>query len=224
MDISELLYSNLYALSNTRMVFCKFLTVYVWRSQLRTLKKNFLGGHIFVPEIEYSKADANDLLRAVSDSGEIGRDARRGQLLVDTPQFQAICGAFDQIQSARLSSLRVENGRGVLVALSLDGLPLKVSRRWMLKNVTNARNHDQKTAPLATQWKLNALGKGPVTTDGRISSTRTRVWLNGQLRLEVALDGGAWELQFNICNAIAANRVLDSLCSLKRLRDTEFIL
>ena len=150
-----------------------------------------------VASIEYSKADANDLLRAVSDSGEIRRDARRGQLLVDTPQFQAICGAFDQTQSARLSSLRVENGRGVLVALSLDGLPLKTSRRWMLKNVTNARNEDQKTAPLPTQRKLSALGKGPVKTDGRISSTRTRVWLNGQLQLEIALDGGAWELQFD---------------------------
>ncbi len=158
---------------------------------------------LFAPNIEYSKLDfGRDVKVAISDTGELRRDATRETLQIDTSQFQAICGRIDADQSAKLSSLKVENGRGVWVALSLDGLPLNRSRRWMLKNVTNARNRDQKVVRderYPKQWKMSVAGIGPVETSvetaGRVSSTRTRVWMNGKLVLEIGLDGGAFELQ-----------------------------
>lgn len=150
---------------------------------------------LFNPDIEYSKSNWRDVKVAVSDTNELKRDARHGTLTVDTPQFQAVCGKINAYQNVQLSALKMENARGVVVALSLDGLPLKTSRHWMLKLVTDARNRDQKIGRSGNQGKMNVAGTGPTQSAAPISSTRTRVWLNGKTVLEIG-SVGAFELQF----------------------------
>jgi hypothetical protein len=164
------------------------------------------------PNIEYSKvaldtAKSTDEWRdpqvALSDSGELRRDARRGQLAVDTPQFQAVCAALGQDSSAQLSALRVQNGRGgVLVALSLDGLPLDKSRRWMIKMVSDAHNRDEQSGrdprmPSSAngQGRVLVPGRGPVETNGQTTNTAMRISLGSRAVLEIALQGGSFELQ-----------------------------
>jgi len=139
---------------------------------------------------------------AVSDSGEIVRDANRGVLQVSTAQFVALCGDLSAAKNTVAKSGITVSGarRGVLVALSLDGLPLSESRRFLIKMVTNTRNRDQEVGRDARylrnaqgQWKVTKLGIGPVeSAKMETTSTRLRVAI-GRKSVIVQARGG-WEL------------------------------
>ncbi|HEX9997284.1 MAG TPA: hypothetical protein VGB45_09085 [Abditibacterium sp.] len=139
-----------------------------------------------------------------SDTGQIFRDAASGRLILNAPQIQALCGNLAGV-SGIAGGLGVKNARnGALVAVSLDGLPLVSSKRYVIKMVTDARNLDEETGRdprflrnPAGQWRLTKFGLGPVSTGGKASPLPLQVSLGGKQLLSVFLDGGLWELYVN---------------------------
>jgi hypothetical protein len=136
-----------------------------------------------------------------SDTGEIFRDAASGRIVVNTPQFQALCGNLVGVGGLS-GGLGLRNARnGTLVALSLDGQPLVTSRRYVIKMVTDAKNADEVTgkdprflnSPKG-QWKLDVYGKGPVITIGRPVTVPVQISLDDKPVVDVYLEGGSWEL------------------------------
>jgi hypothetical protein len=136
----------------------------------------------------------------VSDTQELKRDAMKATLAIETPQVAMLAGNWGASGTARV--LRAQNLRGgTLVALSLDGRALEQSRRFVVKMVTDARNVDEVVgrdprfvrSPKG-QWQATVLGRGPVTTQGRISPMPLRVSLGKKQLLDVYLSGGSWEL------------------------------
>ena len=140
-----------------------------------------------------------DLKTAISDTDELRRDANVGRLQIRTPQFLALCGDL-----SRSNGLQVTGAKnGVVVALSLDGLPLQTSKKFLVKMVTNARNRDQKVGrdprylrSANGQWKVDFLGRGPVETGGMVSIAPVRVRFADRV-LDVYGSGGAWEIVFD---------------------------
>src|SRR5690606_5533924 len=69
-----------------------------------------------------------------SDTGELLRDAGSGRLLVAAPRVQALAGNLSGVSNVGAPGIGVKNLRsGVLVATSLDGLPLTQSRNFLIK-------------------------------------------------------------------------------------------
>jgi hypothetical protein len=87
------------------------------------------------------------------------------------------------------------------VALALDGKPLVESRRFVVKMVTDARNADELSGrdprflknPKG-QWRIDVLGKGPVTTFGRAAKVPIQIFIGNRPLVDVYLERGSWEL------------------------------
>ena len=153
-----------------------------------------------------------DLKVSLSDTDELRRDANIGRLQIRTPQFLALCGDLTKSNGLQVSGAQ----NGVVVALSLDGLPLKTSKKFLVKMVTNARNRDQKIGrdprylrSANGQWKVDFLGRGPVESGGSagaqagarnvvasVSAAPMRVRFGDRV-LDVYGSGGAWEIVFD---------------------------
>lgn len=135
-----------------------------------------------------------------SDTRQIFRDAANGRLILNAPQVQALGGNLSGVKGIA-GGLGVKNARnGAIVAVSLDGLPLVRSRRYVIKMVTDAKNLDEIVvrdprfirSPHG-QWMLTQFGKGPVSTSGK-AAPPLQIFLAGKPQLSVAMTGGSWEL------------------------------
>ena len=136
-----------------------------------------------------------------SDTNEVVRDFKRGKLAVATPQVQILAGDLLGVSGSK-SGLQVSGAKnGALVALSLDGLPLVSSRRYVLKMTADARNVDEKLgrdprfirSPNG-QWILEAFGRKGVVSDAVATTEPVRIALGGREQLQIWLEGGTWEL------------------------------
>jgi len=133
-----------------------------------------------------------------SDTGQVRRDAGKGRFDVLTPTVQVLAG---NLLNARgfAGGLGVSNaGQGALVALSLDGLPLAQSRRFVVKMASDAHNRDQ-IAGLDPrfkdgQFRVDAIGVGPVVSGGTATETPLEVRMNDHRLLRIWSAGGSWEL------------------------------
>lgn len=146
--------------------------------------------------------DATEQNVFTSDTREMMRDAASGRLVVSAPGFQALCGNLWGVGRVLAPGLQTRNIKsGTLVALALDGKPLVESRRFVIKMVTDARNADELSGrdPRFAkqpngQWRIDVLGKGPVTTFGRSSKTPIQISVENKPLVDVYLDRGSWEL------------------------------
>jgi hypothetical protein len=137
-----------------------------------------------------------------SDTTEMMRDAASGRLVVSAPGFQALCGNLTGVGRVLAPGLRVRNLRsGTLIAQALDGKPLVNSRRFVIKMVTDARNADELAgrdprflSQPKGQWRIDVLGKGPVTTFGRAAPTPIHIGVENRPLMDVYLDRGSFEL------------------------------
>ena len=133
-----------------------------------------------------------------SDSGQIVRNASAGRLSVKTPQLQIFAGNLRGVGGEKTGISLQNMPDGALVALSLDGLPLVRSRRYVIKMTTNARNNDEKTrrdprfaARPGGQWMLDVFGVGPVVPAaaplgaGKSLEEPLQIALNGQPQLQL---------------------------------------
>jgi len=138
----------------------------------------------------------------VSSTGQLRRDEKRGLLVVDTPQFQAIAGALRRAPSLGASDLQVasQTGIGALVATSFDGRPLGASAHFAVKMVSFAVNAGEvkqaqgRNGAGATIYALRNQGSGPVVTLGHATQGPTTVTLGAEPLLDIYLANGTWEL------------------------------
>ncbi|HEX8835145.1 MAG TPA: hypothetical protein VF719_13135, partial [Abditibacteriaceae bacterium] len=181
-------------------------------------KKQFIFGSLEPFDILRASLDALKLFHGVpnshdateqnvfsSDTGEMLRDAASGRLVVSAPGFQALCGNLNGVGRVLAPGLQIRNVKsGTIAALALDGQPLVSSRRFVIKMVTDARNADELSGRDPRfiknpngQWRIDVLGRGPVTTFGRASKTPIQIAIENQPLLDVYLDRGSFELYVN---------------------------
>lgn len=135
----------------------------------------------------------------VSSTGEIRRWTERGALSVVTPRTVILAGELGS-KTWKLGSIdfRTRTSWGVLWAVSLDGLPLRTSRRRLFKMVSSARNTGQQVekAPSGAPapWRLIASGTPPVVTDGRAATRGSELFFRGRKLLSLNMVNGVWEL------------------------------
>ena len=179
------------------------------------VRKQFVFGSLEPFDVLRASLDAMDVFHGVpnrhdateqnvfsSDTGEMLRDAASGRLVVSAPGFQAIAGNMWGVGRVLAPGLQVRGARsGTLVALALDGQPLAKSKRFLIKMVTDARNADELSgrdprfikSPNG-QWRIDVLGRGPVTTFGKASTSPISVAIEGKPVADVFLERGSWEL------------------------------
>lgn len=137
--------------------------------------------------------------RYVAETGEIIRDTRQGVLLIDAPRVKGVAGELSQYEP--YGDLRVETTTriGAILLTSLDNRALSPAGDFALKVVTIATN-DKEDKRFHAQdgrrriFALYGMGRPPVLTHGFASDAPTRVFLGGELLLEVYLRNGAAEL------------------------------
>lgn len=100
---------------------------------------------------------------AVSDTGQLVRDADPGTFTVDTPATQMATGFLARRGEIRLGALWIdaETRFTTIAATSLDGQPLTTSKRILLAAVGNARN----TGTVADGRQLAEVGRAPVLAE-----------------------------------------------------------
>lgn len=130
----------------------------------------------------------------------IVRRTGEGRLEVGTPRACAVAGELPRGTEVQAGALGVRSASevGAVMAVSLDGLPLAQSRRYVVKMVTVAQNTGQKLmkAPekAPADYVLMERGVAPVRTDGVLSRIPTVVRLEGTPLVNISLANGTWEL------------------------------
>jgi len=136
----------------------------------------------------------------VASGGEVVRRVLQGRLEIATPLACAVAGEFPYQKEVTAGKLSVVSASpvGAVVAVSLDGLPLEQSRRYVAKMVTMAENTGQRLLPSqlagVADYVLEDNGWPPVHTRGTPSRVATRVSLDGRPLLQIGLINGTWEL------------------------------
>jgi len=133
-----------------------------------------------------------------SDTGQVRRDAGKGRFDVLTPTVQVLAG---NLEGARgfAGGLGVGGAeQGALVALSLDGLPLAQSRRYVVKMASDAHNRDEVAGRDPRfqdgQFRVDSIGSGPIVSGAKATPTPLEVRMNDQRLLRIWSGGGSWEL------------------------------
>ena len=181
-----------YDAKNRRLVYAGLQSEEVWGAALQALQK---ADALTLP----NSAGKNVVLRA--DTGQVKRDVSRGRLAVDAPQVQILAGNLEG-STGFAGGLTIRNfRRGALIAMALDGLPLARSRRYVIKMSADAVNVDQRVGRdprfagnASGQWRVEAVGNGPVDVPGVSTTEPLEVSLAGRPQLKIWLDGGNWEL------------------------------
>ena len=111
-----------------------------------------------------------------SATGELRWDYGKGIVTFNTPLAQGAAGFLRQAGSIKLDhiTIRSQNKYGSVALVSLDGRPLRTSRRMLLQVMTEDANHGWATSGGA--WTtITSLGGPPVVVreiSGRVSITR----------------------------------------------------
>jgi hypothetical protein len=133
-----------------------------------------------------------------SDTGELVRDVRAEQLVIDTPAFAAVAGKLGAVFPSVAGALRVSSATpsAVVTAESLDGAPLTAARRIVVKMVTRADNTGLRLSPTPDgprAFHMDVEGTAPIVTGARSSATPTVVEIGGQPLLQIGMVNGVWE-------------------------------
>jgi len=134
-----------------------------------------------------------------STTGQLIRDSSAGRMLIDAPRLAAVAGELQLEPAVSAGALSVASASeiGTVMAISLDGLPLAQSKRYVVKMVTVAENTGQslvQAAPgAAAPYVLATRGQGPVLTRGMASVNETVVSLNGSPLVSIGMANGTWE-------------------------------
>jgi len=158
--------------------------------------------------------------RFASKENRIIRDASRGQLMIDAPCFKAIEGEFNPGEKTISGELEVLSQSPVacVLALSLDGKPIRDSGIYSLKMTTIAHNRGEVLRPvkgdhMPGKYVLSYPGAPPVQTDGKPSRQPTVISLGGEPILRVFLVNGTWEAIIH-----RRTRTIDLFCDTPNIR------
>jgi len=134
-----------------------------------------------------------------SAGGEIRRITRLGVVSINTPRTVVVSGEIGA-RTWAVGPLRLytRSPIGTLWVVSLDGLPLTRSTRYLAKMVTGAWNTSQRTERADTgspaPYRVVSSGTAPVRTGASAKPGGLRLVLNGRLIVSLELVGGVWEL------------------------------
>ena len=154
----------------------------------------FLVGPVHVSfEATASSAEvsSNELAKALSapgviraNTGQIVLNAAQGFCTIDSPLTQGVAAHFAQAATHQLSDLRFasRNRYGAALAVSLDGLPLRHSRRILVQYGTQSRPTGWKEVPTT----IPRAGQSAVPGFA-LESFGTAPWQVVQARLEVSV-------------------------------------
>ncbi|MEM9419701.1 MAG: hypothetical protein AAGA25_11720 [Planctomycetota bacterium] len=127
-------------------------------------------------DVQVNLADAID--REQKQLASLGDGFRwnweKGFAVIDTPRTQAAAGFLNTTPEIQLRNLtiRAENEFGQIAVTSLDGLPLRTSRRMLVQAVTEER---------LTDFQVSA--------DGQIESLGRLPWIAPNIQAELAFSG-----------------------------------
>lgn len=158
---------------------------------------------------------ANGQIRA--NTGEIVFDAVKGYCRIDAPMAQGVAAHFSTTPVHELSSVRFHsrNAFGAAMVVSLDGLPLKSSRRVLVQYGTQSRPTGWRETPGLVSvegqapvegWTIQSVGKAPwqvvkaqleVTVDNPALRSATVLDMNGMSVGTVPLHRSATRVSFN---------------------------
>lgn len=155
-------------------------------------------GQLYDDPVSHSFVDSN---RYTSDTGQVKRLVDAELLVLNAPLVQGFAGSFDRGQLLKTTGLELSTPSplGALVWVSLDGKPIATCQRWSLKMVTVAVNQGEvknlhHSNATKTTYALTDLGKAPIDTLGKASTTPTTVSMNGKPLVNLYLCNGTWEL------------------------------
>ena len=153
-----------------------------------------------------------------SDTGQIVLNSTQGWCTVDTPQVQGVAAHFSAAPTHQLADVRYTSGNafGAAMAVSLDGQPLRSSRRILLQYGTRSRPTGWLEMPVQVEvqgatpqpgFSIRSYGHSPwqveravldVTVHNANVSTATVLDMNGMPVGEVPLQrsGGEVSLRF----------------------------
>lgn len=139
----------------------------------------------------------------VSSTGQIARHVQDGVLTVNAPRLKAIVGEFGGKpwilkDGGHSWELTTRSPIGALMVQSLDGQPLRSSRRWHAIMVTRADNTGQRFEAMKGsapgRFRIAATGRAPVITGGKRFAGGLAIRRDGKPWLSLDLIGGTWEL------------------------------
>ena len=121
----------------------------------------------------------------LSNTGELVLNSTLGFSTINTPMVQAVAAHFKnapvhQLQDVRFAS---DNTFGAAFAVSLDGAPLKMSKRILLQYATQSRPTGWQDAPTTI-----TLADGQKVNGFEVVSFGSAPWQVSQARLEVTVD------------------------------------
>ncbi len=137
-----------------------------------------------------------------SCTGEIVRNTTAGFMTINTPRTIAICGELPVSKAIIIGAMTFysRSPLGAIMVTSLDGQPLKTSKRYIVKMVSRAENTEQEleATPLNApgRFRVKNWGKSPVLTFG-VPDGITVFRLNKVPVLSLTQTDGSWELLVN---------------------------
>lgn len=153
----------------------------------------------YITREELFSHKALDEGKLVAEGGAVTTDRARNLLLVSAPKVLAAAGDLGG-QTVRAGELGIatDTPQGAVVWVSLDGKPLRESRRWLLKMASIAMNtgeekHFEREGTSHELYRFTEAGGPPVLTGGH-SGGRTSVRLSGRQVISLRLVNGTWEL------------------------------
>ena len=153
----------------------------------------------------------------LSNTGELVLNSTLGFSTINTPMVQAVAAHFKnapvhQLQDVRFAS---DNTFGAAFAVSLDGAPLKMSKRILLQYATQSRPTGWQDAPTTI-----TLADGQKVNGFEVVSFGSAPWQVSQARLEVTVDNlGLRSATVLDMNGMAVHTLaLDRLAKGARLR------
>ena len=163
------------------------LTFYVGRCVFDTQgekAKNKLG--------DLSKNIDREKQRVTSISGELAWDFGTGIATIHTPRAQGACGFLAKKGKLDLGDIVIEsrNEYGCVLAIALDGVPIKHSKKVLIQAVTEDCLYGWKTEPQPQGEKIVALGGYPLNV--RKIQAQVTFKQPGALKEAVILDPNAY--------------------------------
>ncbi len=100
-----------------------------------------------------------------SVTGELRWDYGKGVVTVETPRAQGACGFLAKAGRIELAdlTLQVGNDYAAVLVVSLDGKPIKASRRLLVQVATEDRPYGFETQPVGDYRRITDLGGYPLT-------------------------------------------------------------
>ena len=159
------------------------------------VKRTVTDGPAQLETVDLPRYIDRDKKVVTSLTGEVTWDFDKGVVIVDTPCAQGACGFLGAKGRIELGDTIIEDGNeyGSVLVVSLDGLPLKTSRKVLIQAGTEDRTFGFKTEELGNgRHRITDLGDYPLVVR-EIDATVTIKGVGPEGQVEI-LDGNGYRI------------------------------